>query len=350
MPIDYPSPDSVDQLDKDNYSNNLSPKQQSETLLNKDLSNQASFIGLQCTNCGTTTTPLWRRTDNGHPQCNACGLYQKLHGSARPVHMKKTIIKRRKRVPTSIGPNLQQPNNGNQLNNFQRGDEHEAAVTLIGIQEGSSNHSKRKSSSSGASSSNDESYHSLNNRGGNQNLVLINGMSLKELEDQCKFLENQKGYLEQNLNKTNELLSQIHKQIQTVNERHINILHVNNQQKVSQSNIEKLMNPQQQPIQHLQHTQNHEQLQQSQFQQSQPQQQQQQQQNEIVDSDLEKYKSLPVFSPVPIKKRKIDDDNKSSILSTTLKLNSNISTTSTPASTSTTTSAPVATATASVQQ
>jgi len=38
-----------------------------------------------CTNCGTTATPSWRRsTSNKMLLCNACGLYQKLHGSDRP--------------------------------------------------------------------------------------------------------------------------------------------------------------------------------------------------------------------------------------------------------------------------
>ncbi|EIM21184.1 iron transporter biosynthesis regulating transcription factor, partial [Wallemia mellicola CBS 633.66] len=73
---------------------------QSTTINQSDI-NKTSGSSLQCANCGTTTTPLWRRTDDGKPQCNACGLYQKLHNAPRPVHMKKTIIKRRKRVPSS---------------------------------------------------------------------------------------------------------------------------------------------------------------------------------------------------------------------------------------------------------
>ncbi|KAL3470904.1 hypothetical protein BJX99DRAFT_37884 [Aspergillus californicus] len=55
-----------------------------------------------CQNCGTTVTPLWRRDENGHPICNACGLYYKLHSCYRPTTMKKTTIKRRKRVVPAL--------------------------------------------------------------------------------------------------------------------------------------------------------------------------------------------------------------------------------------------------------
>ena len=37
-------------------------------------------VGTVCANCNTSQTTLWRRSANGEPVCNACGLYQKLHG------------------------------------------------------------------------------------------------------------------------------------------------------------------------------------------------------------------------------------------------------------------------------
>ncbi|CAH8543492.1 unnamed protein product [Schistosoma haematobium] len=54
-------------------------------------------IGLICSNCETTKTTLWRRNLDGEPVCNACGLYQKLHGRTRPTSMRKDAIQTRKR-------------------------------------------------------------------------------------------------------------------------------------------------------------------------------------------------------------------------------------------------------------
>ena len=51
-----------------------------------------------CSNCATTTTTLWRRIrDGAEIVCNACGLYYKVHGVDRPVHLKKDNIQTRKR-------------------------------------------------------------------------------------------------------------------------------------------------------------------------------------------------------------------------------------------------------------
>ncbi|KAI7876302.1 uncharacterized protein EV154DRAFT_66968 [Mucor mucedo] len=70
---------------------------------------------LVCSNCSTTTTPLWRRDDEGAPLCNACGLYLKLHHEKRPLSMKTDVIKKRQRYESSstntTGGNRKQ-NNG----------------------------------------------------------------------------------------------------------------------------------------------------------------------------------------------------------------------------------------------
>lgn len=65
-----------------------------------------------CTNCFTQTTPLWRRNPEGHPLCNACGLFLKLHGVIRPLSLKSNIIKKRNRGAGSqlpIGSATTQP-------------------------------------------------------------------------------------------------------------------------------------------------------------------------------------------------------------------------------------------------
>ncbi|CAL9728496.1 nitrogen regulatory protein Gln3p [Monosporozyma unispora] len=49
----------------------------------------------QCHNCKTFKTPLWRRDPNGNTLCNACGLFQKLHGTMRPLSLKSDVIKKR---------------------------------------------------------------------------------------------------------------------------------------------------------------------------------------------------------------------------------------------------------------
>ncbi|KAI0920736.1 hypothetical protein AcV5_010406 [Taiwanofungus camphoratus] len=58
---------------------------------------ESQEIVAQCYNCHTTATPLWRKDDEGKTVCNACGLYYKLHGSARPISMKSDVIRKRAR-------------------------------------------------------------------------------------------------------------------------------------------------------------------------------------------------------------------------------------------------------------
>ncbi|KAK7187523.1 GATA zinc finger [Paraphaeosphaeria sporulosa] len=52
-------------------------------------SGNALISGQVCSNCGTTKTPLWRRSPAGETICNACGLYQKARNQSRPTNLKR---------------------------------------------------------------------------------------------------------------------------------------------------------------------------------------------------------------------------------------------------------------------
>ncbi|CDQ56939.1 unnamed protein product [Oncorhynchus mykiss] len=72
-------------------------------------------IGLSCANCQTSTTTLWRRNAEGEPVCNACGLYTKLHGVPRPLAMKKEGIQTRKRKPKTLNKTKGSSGNSNSV-------------------------------------------------------------------------------------------------------------------------------------------------------------------------------------------------------------------------------------------
>ncbi|KAF8985466.1 putative electron transfer flavoprotein subunit [Entomortierella lignicola] len=52
---------------------------------------KAGVTATSCANCGTTTTPLWRRASDGQTICNACGLYFKARNLKRPRWLKRNM-------------------------------------------------------------------------------------------------------------------------------------------------------------------------------------------------------------------------------------------------------------------
>ena len=50
------------------------------------------MLNLAISNCGTSKTPLWRRSPTGSTICNACGLYLKARNTSRPVNLKRTPL------------------------------------------------------------------------------------------------------------------------------------------------------------------------------------------------------------------------------------------------------------------
>ncbi|SCV68660.1 BQ2448_781 [Microbotryum intermedium] len=78
---------------------NTIPANQGDESSMNGVESGGEVTAMECFNCQTRTTPLWRRDGEGRVACNACGLYYKLHGTQRPVLLKKTTIKRRRRVP-----------------------------------------------------------------------------------------------------------------------------------------------------------------------------------------------------------------------------------------------------------
>lgn len=81
--------------------NSLARQMSSTSLSNYKRGSTSSITEMQkkppllCFNCKTQKTPLWRRDSHGNTLCNACGLFQKLHGTMRPLSLKTDVIKKR---------------------------------------------------------------------------------------------------------------------------------------------------------------------------------------------------------------------------------------------------------------
>ncbi|KAJ3141344.1 hypothetical protein HK100_007956 [Physocladia obscura] len=55
------------------------------------------IAGRACSNCNAMETPVWRRSPEGKPICNACGVFAKVHGHVRPIELRKDVVYTRTR-------------------------------------------------------------------------------------------------------------------------------------------------------------------------------------------------------------------------------------------------------------
>ncbi|KAF8946064.1 putative electron transfer flavoprotein subunit [Haplosporangium gracile] len=66
-----------------------SPQSRKNSIGGSKKEHKVGVTATSCANCGTTTTPLWRRAGNGQTICNACGLYFKARNLTRPTWLKR---------------------------------------------------------------------------------------------------------------------------------------------------------------------------------------------------------------------------------------------------------------------
>ncbi|KAJ7219784.1 hypothetical protein C8J57DRAFT_1095160 [Mycena rebaudengoi] len=61
--------------------------------------NDIPVATLECDNCHTKATSVWRRGMMGERVCNACGVYERTRGIKRPPEMRSDLVRRRARHP-----------------------------------------------------------------------------------------------------------------------------------------------------------------------------------------------------------------------------------------------------------
>ncbi|KAI9701300.1 MAG: hypothetical protein M1836_001970 [Candelina mexicana] len=111
---------------------------------------EANGVPTTCTNCYTQTTPLWRRNPEGHPLCNACGLFLKLHGVVRPLSLKTDIIKKRNRGSGNTVPVGVASTRASKKASRKNSVAHTASTTPISVQSQALNDSESPPSAQGS--------------------------------------------------------------------------------------------------------------------------------------------------------------------------------------------------------
>lgn len=56
---------------------------------------QEDWKGRVCDHCSTKVTSVWRRGGDGRQLCNACGVYVRMKGKERPLHLRSNKVKPR---------------------------------------------------------------------------------------------------------------------------------------------------------------------------------------------------------------------------------------------------------------
>ncbi|KAK7042035.1 hypothetical protein R3P38DRAFT_2888224 [Favolaschia claudopus] len=64
-------------------------------VLGGDFDAEHDGSGPECANCGTRKTSTWRRGKGGEQVCNACGVYERMNGRARPLALRNDKIRPR---------------------------------------------------------------------------------------------------------------------------------------------------------------------------------------------------------------------------------------------------------------
>ncbi|KAJ7073392.1 hypothetical protein B0H15DRAFT_792889 [Mycena belliarum] len=79
----------------------LRSKMRPAALIAADLADDEAAVpgAPQCFNCHAQSTSVWRRSKTGAKLCNACGLYARLRGRDRPLSLNRNKIRPRGRHP-----------------------------------------------------------------------------------------------------------------------------------------------------------------------------------------------------------------------------------------------------------